>query len=223
MLRVEHCSHTRIPGAGGGSISAAGVAEALAKQLAAGPAVLRDATGCRLAARAEAGHLNFLRQTSCATDEPGTPAEGPCSLSTSEQPSCSYAEAARLPRKGGKGQMMSAPLSSPPLDNPQHQSSQQPWRITASYTGQGGCTANVRGCSAQADASAYVQIVNSHDSTQEKQRHRAADMNSSVEWAGLQGLQSQQLETTRAQQRSAELRETSQTGAEQGSCPAAEL
>ena len=118
---------------------------------------------------------------------------------------------------------MSAPLSSPPLDNPQHQSSQQPWRIPASYTGQGGCTANVRGCSAQADASAYVQIVNSHDSTQEKQRHRAADMNSSVEWAGLQGLQSQQLETTRAQQRSAELRETSQTGAEQGSCPAAEL
>ncbi len=185
--------------------------------------MLRDAAGCRLAARAEAGHLNFLRQDSCSTDEPKTPAAAPRTLSDSEQPSRSHAEAAQLLGKGSKGQMKSAPLSSPPLDDSQHQSSQQPWRIPAGYTGQDGYATGVRGCSAQADASVYVQAFDSENSTREKQQHFAVDMDSSVEWARLQGLQSQQPETTRGQQRSAALRETAQTGAGRGSAPAAEL
>ena len=221
--KVSIAMRSQLAGAGGSSVSAICVAEALARQITAGAAVLRDAAGCRLAAQAEAGHLNFLRQDSCATDEPETPAAASNSLLDSEQPPRSYAEAAQIPRKSSKGQMMSAPLSSPPLDSLQHPTSQQPWRIPASYAGQGRCRTSVRGCSAQADASVYVQTPGSYDSTREKQQHLAVDTDSTVEWAYLQGLQSQQPETIRGQQRSAALRETAQTGAGRNSCPAAEL
>ena len=185
--------------------------------------MLRNADGCRLAVRAEAGHLNFLRQGSCTTGEPETLADASRSVAGNQQPPYSVAGAACLPDRSSNAKTSSAQPVSLPLDTLQHQGSQRPWSIPASYTGQGGCMASRTGLFAQADAGAHIQTGASHVAAQAKQCHLPVDMDSSVEWAHMQGLQSQQPGSTRAQQRSPAKRETAQTGAAQGSCAAAEL
>lgn len=220
--KVEHCSSMGDSGAGGMSVSAADVAEALARQIAAGAAALRDAAGCRLAARAEAGHLNFLSQGSCAAEAPQTPVHAPSGLADHQQLPHSHAE--RAPNKSGRAQMMPATSPSPrPLDALQHQSSQQPWSIPARHTGQAGCMASSTGCSAEADAGACIHVAGRHYSAQAKQRHLPADKDSGAEWARMQGLQSQQPGPTRAQHRSAPVGVRAQAGAERGHSAAAEL
>ena len=211
----------RDSGAGCSSVSAADVAEAIARQIAAGTAVLRDAAGCRLAARADAGHLNFLSHGSCAIEVPQAPVHPPYGLADHQQMSCSHAE--RAPNKSSKAQMMPATSGSPPLATLQHQNSQQLWSIPARHTGQARCTLSNTGCSAEADAGACIHVVARHDSAQAKQCHLPADKDSGADWAHMQGLQNQQSGSTRAQHKSAPMGARAETGTQRGHCAAAEL
>ena len=113
-------------------ITAENVAEALAAQIAAGLAVLSDAAGTRLVARAETGHLNFHREDMPSSKGHSSMPDAqlpPLSLASNVRHArgYSYADAARPAQKSGRAQILPSPL-------PGQRTGQ--WSIAASYIGQ---------------------------------------------------------------------------------------
>lgn len=123
--------------------------------------MLRDDAGCRLAARAEAGHLNFFRQGSLPPAGPDTSPPASHSPPDVGQPSHHSAEGMRIAIESSKVLMSSAPAGVPIPESEQHQSSQHLWSIPARFTGQSARRASNTGSPAQADAHVYVQAYSS--------------------------------------------------------------
>ncbi len=186
--------------------------------------MLRDKTSCRLTARAEAGHLNFLRQEGPATDQHGSFADAHCSLARDQHGACSNANATRKLDKSTKAQVLPRLPRSATFDITQHQSPRQQWSIPASYADQSECKVSEIRRSARISnesPSSLAGVV--QEGVPAKQGPFPASKRSGAEQAQQQSSQAEQPSGASCQLRSIAPRERTQKGRELNIHPIAKL